>query len=75
MLDDALIADAMKYSAARSKRAVVHEALVTYVAVKAEQQRVAGYRDRLAGVRRRLADAAPKTPVLKILRADRERSR
>ena len=38
-------------------------------------ERLATYRDRLAGVRRRLADAAPRTPVMKILRADRERSR
>jgi Arc/MetJ family transcription regulator len=75
VLDDDLIAEAMKYSIGRSKRAVVKEALATYVAVKAEQQRLATYRDRLATVRRRLADAAPRTSVVKILRADRERTR
>ena len=75
VLDDDLVAEAMKYSTARSKRAVVREALATYVAVKVEQQRVDSYRDRFAGLRRRLADTTPRTPVLKILRADRERAR
>lgn len=75
ILDDSLLAEAMKYSVGRSKKAAVHEALATYVAVKTEQQRVANYRDRLASVRRRLSDASPRTPVLKLLRADRERSR
>lgn len=75
VIDDDLLAEAMKYSTERSKRAVVKEALATYVAVKAEQQRLATYRDRLAGIRRRLADASPRTPVMKILRADRERPR
>ena len=75
VLDDDLLAEAMKYSTGRSKRAVVKEALATYVTVKAEQERLATYRDRLAAVRRRLADAPGRTPVMKILRADRERSR
>ena len=75
VLDDELIAEAMKYSTGRSKRAVVKEALATYVAVKAEQQRLETYRDRLASVRRRLSDVPPKTPVSTLLRADRERSR
>jgi Arc/MetJ family transcription regulator len=75
VLDDDLIAEAMKYSTGRSKRAVVKEALATYVAVKAEQQRLATYRDRLAAIRRRLADASPRTPVVKLIRSDRERLR
>lgn len=73
VLDDELIARAMQYSSERSKRAVVREALATYVAVKAEERRTMSYRDRLAGVRRRLADKPVRTPARDILRADRER--
>jgi len=75
VLDDDQIAEAMKYSSGRSKRAVVSEALATYVAVKARERRLADYRDRLAGIRRRLSDAAPKTPVVALIRAERERAR
>lgn len=76
VLDDDLMAEAMKYSTGRSKRGVVREALATYVAVKAEQQRLATYKDRLASVRRRVADVAVRrTPVHTLIRTDRERSR
>jgi Arc/MetJ family transcription regulator len=73
VIDDDLLAEAMKYSVGRSKRAVVKEALATYVTVKAEQQRLATYRDRLATIRRKITEGASRTPVLQILRADRER--
>ena len=75
VLDDDLLAEAMKYCAARSKRAVVREALATYVTVKAEQQRVASYRDRLAMVRRRLADVSLRKTVVDRIREDRESRR
>ena len=73
VLDDDLIAEAMKYSSARSKRAVVQEALATYVTVKAEQQRTASYRERLASVRRRIADASLRKTAQQMVRDDRER--
>ncbi|MFH0880849.1 MAG: type II toxin-antitoxin system VapB family antitoxin [Lentisphaerota bacterium] len=72
-LDDELLAEAMKYSSARSKRAVVQEALAAYVSAKAEEQRIATYRDRLGGIRRRLADAPIRTPSKDLVRADRDR--
>lgn len=75
VLDDDLLAEAMKYCAARSKRAVVREALATYVTVKAEQQRIATYRDRLAGVRRRVAGLALRKTAQEMIRDDRERRR
>jgi Arc/MetJ family transcription regulator len=75
VLDDDLIAEAMKYSTGRSKRGVVKEALATYVAVKGEQKRLETYRDRLASVRRRAADTAQRTPVNTLIRLDRERTR
>lgn len=73
VLDDDLLAEAMKYCAGRSKKAVVREALVTYVTVKAEQQRTASYRERLAIVRRRVADLSLRKTAHEMVREDRER--
>ncbi len=75
VLDDQLLAEAMKYSTSRSKRGVVHEALAAYVTAKAEQQRVDSYRDRLDRIRRTLAASGPKRHVSSsdLVRADRER--
>jgi Arc/MetJ family transcription regulator len=75
VLDDDLLAEAMKYSKARSKRAVVREALVTYVTVRAEQERTASYRDRLAIVRRRAAGASLRKTAVEMVQDDRERRR
>lgn len=75
VLDDDLLAEAMKYCTARSKRAVVREALATYVTVKAEQQRVASYRERLALVRQRVADLSLRKTALEMVREDRESRR
>ncbi len=50
VLDDELIREARRYSKARTKRALVEEALRTLVRVRAEEQRRASYRDRLAAV-------------------------
>ena len=74
MLDDDLMREAGKYSAARSKRGIVAEALATYVAVKSEEQRRLNYRERLAGVRSRLTKTGKKrTPAQELIRADRDR--
>lgn len=74
VLDEALLSQAMKYTTARSKRAVVQEALATYVTVKAEEQKVLAYRDRLAAIRRRVVDAPVRTSARTLVRADRERA-
>ncbi len=63
----------MKYCAGRSKKAVVREALATYVTVKAEQQRTASYRERMAIVRRRVADLSLRKTAQEMVREDRER--
>jgi Arc/MetJ family transcription regulator len=73
VLDDDLLAEAMKYCAGRSKKAVVREALATYVTVKAEQQRTASYRERMAIVRRRVADLSLRKTAQEMVREDRER--
>jgi Arc/MetJ family transcription regulator len=71
VLDDDLLAEAMKYSKERSMRGVVREALATYVTVKAQQQRTESYRERLANVRRRLADVSLSKSALDLLKGDR----
>lgn len=71
VLDDDLLAEAMKYSKQRSKRGVVKEALATYVTVKAEQERTESYRERLAIVRKRMADTSLRKTALSMLKDDR----
>ena len=61
----------MKYSKERSKRGVVREALATYVTVKAEQERTESYRERLAIVRKRMADTSLRRTALSMLKDDR----
>jgi len=71
-LDDDLLAEAAKYSTARSKRRLVHEALATFVAVKAEEQLRATYRERLERVRARVAAVRIRSDSREIVRDDRE---
>ena len=70
-LDDDLLAEAAKYSSARSKRRLVQEALATFVAVKAEERRRASYRERLEKVRGRVAGASLGVDSRDLIRADR----
>jgi Arc/MetJ family transcription regulator len=74
VLDEDLLAKAMQYSTARTKRAVIHEALATYVTEKAEQQRIAAYRKRLAPLRERLAKTPARISAQTLVRADRNRA-
>ena len=72
-LDDELLARARGYSTTRSKRALVHEALATYVTVKEAAQKRERYAARLAELEKRFPRIRVKTPALEIIRADRER--
>ena len=72
VLNDDLMREA-QYSTARSNRALVHEALETYVAVKNEQRRRATYRDRLSDIRKRTAQTRTRTPSDELVRTDRDR--
>ena len=65
------MAQARRYSRATSKRALVHEALATYVAVKAGEQRRASYRERLLEVRRQASKVKLRSDSRDILRAAR----
>ena len=72
-LDDDLLQQAAQYSTARTKRALVHEALAVYVVTKdAEQKRIRSG-ERLGKLRAQLAGVRPRTPAREIVRADRER--
>ena len=71
-LDDQLLAEAARYSTARSKRRLIHEALATFVAVKAEERRRATYRERLEQVRGRVAALRLRSDSRELIRADRD---
>ena len=73
VLNDELVHEAMQYSHARTRRALVEEALQTYVAVKAEERRRATYRERLPGLLTRLNAVRLRERPADLLRADRER--
>ena len=74
VLNDDLVREAMQYSRARTRRALVEEALATYVAVKAEERRRATYVERLRGLETRLGDVRLREGPADLLRADRERA-
>lgn len=74
MLNDELVREAMRYSRARSKRALVEEALATFVEVKSEEARRASYRDRLRRLDARLGGLRLRERPSAVLRSDRERA-
>jgi Arc/MetJ family transcription regulator len=71
-LNEELLAAARKYSRARTKRALVEEALETYIAVKAEEQRQRTYKDRLDSLRNRLSTSKLRSDTRDIVRHDRD---
>jgi Arc/MetJ family transcription regulator len=73
VLNDELVSEAMRLSGQRSKRAVVEEALRTYVAVKSAAQGRDAYRDRLRRIAGRLRDIKLRENPSDVLRADRDR--
>ena len=71
-LDDELVREARRYSTAKTKRALVEEALRTLVRVRSEEQRRATYRERLIALERKLAGLALRDSPADLLREDRE---
>jgi Arc/MetJ family transcription regulator len=71
-LDDELLAEAAKYSSARSKRRLIQEALATFVAVKAEERRRATYRERLEHLRARVRGVRLGVDTRDLIRTDRD---
>ena len=72
-LDDELLQQAARYSTARSKRALVHEALSVYVVSKDAERKRASYGARLEKLRAQLVGVHVRTHARAIVRADRER--
>jgi Arc/MetJ family transcription regulator len=72
ILDDELVREARRYSNAKTKRALVEEALRTLIHVRSEEQRRATYRERLIALERKLAGLALRDSPADLLREDRE---
>jgi Arc/MetJ family transcription regulator len=73
VLNDDLVGEAMRLSGARSKRAVIEEALRVFVEVKATEQAAAGYRERLRRLDDRLRGLRLRESPSAILRQERDR--
>ena len=74
VLNDQLVDQALKYSHARSKRAVVEEALQTYVDMKEQEMKRESYAERLARMRRKLSKVRLEESSQETVRRDRERT-
>ena len=71
-LNDELLAEAQKYSKAKSKRALVEEALAAFIAAKGEEQRRWTYKERLEALRVRTKLVRLRSDTREILRKDRD---
>lgn len=71
-LDDELIAQAQKHSRAKSKRALVEEALACFIATKVEERRRLTYRERLEALRIKTRAVKLRSDTREILRESRE---
>ena len=74
VLNDELLREAARYGKGRSKRALVEEALATFVAVKSAERRRATYRERLSSLETRLGALRLRESPSRLLRQDRQRS-
>lgn len=72
VLNDELVREARRYSKAKTKRALVEEALRTLVRVRSEEQRRATYRERLYALERKTAGLTLHDSPSNLLRQDRE---
>lgn len=71
-LDDDLVAEARKYSTAKTKRALVEEALASFIATKLDERRRSTYKDRLGALRSRTRTIRVRSDTREILREQRE---
>lgn len=74
VLNDDLVREAMRYSLATSKSALVEDALRTLVEVRSAEQRRQSYEDRLAKVQNALSKKRFRDSAADVLRQDRERA-
>ena len=71
-LNDQLVAEAQKYSKAKSKRALVEEALSAFIAMKTEERRLWTYKERLNGLLAKTIAVRLRSDTREILRQDRD---
>jgi Arc/MetJ family transcription regulator len=74
VLNDELVTEAMRYSSARSKSALLEEALRVFVETRASEQKRHSYERRLRDVQRRLSGVRLREGAVDIVRRDRDRS-
>lgn len=73
VLNDELVQEAMRFTTASSKRALIEEALKTFVEVKAAERQRATYQERLKRLDTKLLNLRLRQSPAEILRADRDR--
>lgn len=73
VLNEELLDEARRYSTAKSKSALIEEALRVFVKSRAAEQTRASYERRLLSLRERLATVTPRESSADIIRRDRER--
>lgn len=74
VLNEELIEEAMKYSTAQSKTALIEEALRLFVKARAAERRRESYERRLLLLRQRLGAVATRESAVDLVRKDRERT-
>lgn len=72
-LDDDLVREARKLSRARTKRALIEEALATFIEVETARRRRERYADRVREVQARVAKLRLRESPADLLRQDRAR--
>jgi len=73
VLNDDLLREAQQYSRAKTKTALVEEALRVLVEVRSKELRQRSYSDRLLSVQQALRKQPRRSDALQILREDRNR--
>ena len=72
-LPDDLIAEAGRHARGKTKKAIVEEALKSFIASKNLETRRRSYGERLRDIERRTASLALRTSPSELLRVDRDR--
>jgi Arc/MetJ family transcription regulator len=72
VLNDDLVEEAMQYSTVKTKRALIEQALQTFVEVKSTERRRATYQQRLERLDAQLRGLRLRRSPADVLRADRD---
>lgn len=72
VLNDELVREAMRHSQAKTKRALIEDALRTLVRVRTEESLRKSYESRLLAVQNRLSGLTFRESAAEMIRQDRE---